>query len=105
VLCFCPEVKNEEELIKLLENGKWDKDIFEYLIKTMKERDNKLLEYNPIDFFEMQASLLDENKLLCLSFWNKEDSGIYNNFRYVMNKKQEEFFDMFVVRIQEIYGG
>lgn len=104
MLCFCPEVKNEEELIKLLEDGKWDKDIFECLINVMKDSENKLLNNNPVDYFEMQALMADENEMLNLSFYNKGDSGVYNKYRFVMNKKQEEFFDAFVGRIQEIYG-
>lgn len=103
MLCFCPRVKNEDELLRLLEQGNWDKRIFEYLIEVMSEKPDKVLPYDPVELFEMQADVSDENKLLCLQFWNKRESGIYENWRYTMNKKQQELFDLFVIRIREIY--
>lgn len=103
MLCFSPDVKNEDELLKLLKQGSWDKDIFEYLIEIMADKDNKLLDYDPVDLFEMQATLKDENELLNFQFWNIDESGIYENRRYTLNQKQREFFDLFVLRIRDIY--
>lgn len=103
MLCFCPDVKNEDDLFMILKQGGWDKDIFEYLIGIMAEKEDKLLDYDPVELFELQATLKDENELLYLQFWNKGESGIYENLRYTMNKKQREFFDLFVLRIREIY--
>ncbi|WP_313563577.1 hypothetical protein [Ruminiclostridium cellobioparum] len=103
MLCFCPDVKNEDELIEMLKQGRWDRDIFEYLIETMSGKEEKVLDYRPVELFEMQARLIDENELLCLQFWNKGESGVYENFRYSLNNKQKELFDLFVIRINEIY--
>jgi hypothetical protein len=103
MLCFCPTVKNEDELLRFLKQGRWDRDIFEYLIEIMSEKENKSLDYDPIELFEMQAKMTDDNELLCFYFWNKEESGIYQNWKWTINKKQEEFFDLFVIRIREIY--
>lgn len=103
MLCFCPEVKNEDELILLFKQGRWDKEIFKYLIEIMSENESKILKYDPLELFEMQANISDENELLCLQFWDSSNSGIYENWKYTMNKKQRELFDLFVIRIREIY--
>lgn len=97
-LCFCPDVKNEDELLTMLKQGRWDKDIYDYLAEIMSEQENKKLSYAPVELFEMQANLLDQNDLLCYQFWNASESGIYNEkkWKYFMSKEQREIFDLFV---------
>ncbi len=104
-LCFCPDVKNENELLLMVNQGKWDKDIYNYLIEIMSEQKNKKLRYKPVELFEMQARLLDDNELLNYEFWDASMSGIYDNkkWKYYMNKIQREIFDIFVLRITEAY--
>lgn len=101
--CFCPNVKNEDELISMIRLGFYDDSIYRYLIEIMLDEDSKILRYDPVDLFELQATLIDENELLCLSFWDKDKSGIYSNFKYNLSDKQEEIFDLFVLRINRIY--
>lgn len=103
-LMFCPEVKNEDELLHLLKEGKFDKSIFEYLVEVMLERESKILEYDPVEIFEMQALLLEDNELLNFQFSNIDESGIYEKNRFVINEKQREIFKLFGDRIREIYA-
>lgn len=102
-LMFCPEIKNEDELLYLLKQGKFDKSIFEYLVDIMLEKENKILDYDPVELFEMQAQLLEDNELLSFQFWNIDESGVYERNRYTINKKQRELFQLFRDRIREIY--
>lgn len=101
--CFCPVVENVKELRDKLEQGFWDFDIEDYL-KELKELDMDLTKYNPAEFFEMQADINSTGEFLCMQFWDKSESGVYDGFKYILSAEQEQFFNMFVKKINYIYA-
>lgn len=101
--CFNLNCKNEDELILMLKEGKFDKEIFDYLIEVMVEEEGKVLRYPPTELFEIQSDLSERDELLHLQFWDIDNSGISVGFRVTINDKQRELFDLFVTRINEIY--
>ncbi len=102
-MCYCPIVKNEDELIKKVKDGKYDMSIYKYLIEIMSEYEGKVLSYKPEELFELQVELSDENELLHINFSDIRECGVYENNRYKLNKKQNEMIEIFISRINEIY--
>ena len=93
MLMFCPVVKNAEELINQIENGKYDLSIYNYLIELMSESDTKLLNCNPEEYFEIQADLQQEDIILTMYFGEPKD-----------RKYNSKVFDLYVSRIGQIYN-
>lgn len=73
--CFCPSVKNEEELLLMVNQGVFDGGIYEYLVEAMLEYPNKRIDYLPTELFEMQVDLLDKNETLFYQFGDVNENG------------------------------
>ena len=101
--CFCPVVANTKELINKLSEGLWDSSI-EGHFRDLEELDMDLTKYYPTEFFEMQAEIENTGEFLCMQFWDKNESGVYDGFKYTLSAEQEQFFDMFVKKINNIYA-
>ena len=106
-VCFFHDVKNEDELLSLFNQGRWDKEIYDYLIDilvtTKEEKEYMVLPYDPVELFEMEAYLIEKNELLKLIFWDVQNSGIQDGWKFIMDKKKSEVLDLLVDRISEKY--
>lgn len=103
--CFCPSVKNEDELLLMVKQGTFDGGIYEYLTEAMLEYPNKKLDYPPTELFEMHVDLLDKNETLFYQFSDINESGVYDSRgnSYIMTKEQRKIFDLMVEIINHSY--